>query len=76
MLTESPRAHIWLDVPDTCRMEAQFITQSEFRLVFGDLRADGHTLVFDRDALKRLRTLVNEVLETVAPGDPELVSVA
>jgi hypothetical protein len=54
-------------------MEAQFITQSEFRLVFGDLRADGHTIVFDRDALKRLRTLVNEVLET---GDPELVSVA
>lgn len=79
-MAESPSAHVWLDVPATCRFEGELITHDELYLVFGDRRVDGHTLVFDRSALARFRDLATDLLNTAMPDDPKaectLVSVA
>lgn len=80
MITESPQAHLWLNIPATCRIEGQLITGDELRFVFGDPRADGHTLEFDRGALERFHALAGDLLGAVIPDDPrsdypELVSV-
>lgn len=78
---ESPRAHLWLNVPDACRIQAELVADDELMLVFGDRRVDGHTLVFERGALERLQVLVGQLLLTDLPADPSkdaptLVSVA
>jgi len=80
MITESPQAHLWLIVPARCRIEGQLITGDELRFVFGDPRADGHTIEFDRGALERFHALAGDLLGAVIPDDPradypELVSV-
>ena len=71
-LAESPQAHLWLNVPETCRIEAELIAEDELVLAFGDRRVDGHTLVFERGALERLHTLVGQLLLTDLPADPRL----
>lgn len=76
-MTNSPMAHVWLDIPSDCRMEGVVLSDDEIRLVFGDPLKDGHTFEFSRHALARLRSLAGDLLESdLGPAGTELVSVA
>jgi hypothetical protein len=68
MITESPRAHLWLDVPDNCRFESSVVAEDEVRMVIGHPLKDGHTLEMGRDALRRLHAITGDTLEAMNNG--------
>jgi hypothetical protein len=71
-MTTSPTANLWLTVPRGCRIEAEAITDDEFRFVFGDPRADGHTFEFERSSLIGLIDIA-EAVKKQEPGAPALI---
>jgi len=72
MIANAPLAHMWLTVPAGCRIEGELITEDELRFVFGDPRADGHTIEFDRKALERFRALIGDLLNASTSDDPHV----
>lgn len=67
MISTTPRAHLWLDVPAQCPIESEIIAHDEYRFVLGDPRADGHTLGFERASLERFHAAAGELLSRAEP---------
>ncbi len=67
MITTTPRAHLWLDVPAQCPMQSEMIAHDEYRFVLGDPRADGHTIGFERASLERFHAMAGDLLARVEP---------
>jgi hypothetical protein len=67
MITTTPRAHLWLDVPAQRPMQSEMIAHDEYRFVLGDPRADGHTIGFERASLERFHTMAGDLLARVEP---------
>lgn len=67
MVSKTPRAHLWLDVPAQCPIESEIVAHDEYRFVLGDPRDDGHTLGFERAALERFHTAAGELLARAEP---------
>lgn len=68
MIAESPRAHLWLDVPADCRFESSVVSENEIRMVIGHPATDGHTLELEWEALRRLHTVTGDTLEAMDNG--------
>jgi hypothetical protein len=71
-MTTSPTANLWLTVPQGCRIEAEVVADDEYRFVFGDPRADGHTFQLARDSLIGLIEIA-EAVKRQEPGAPALI---
>jgi hypothetical protein len=79
-MSHQPHASIWLDVPEDCRMQAEFTGDRDIHLTFGEY-GNQQNLLFERDALERFVSLANELLAVPLPEDykaplPVLVSPA
>ena len=68
MITGSPRANMWLDVPADCRFESSVLSEDEIRMVIGHPGKDGHTLEIRREALRRLHAVAGDTLEALDNG--------
>ena len=69
MTANKPEAAVWLDIPEDCRMSAEFTGDHDLHIVFGD-RNDGVEMLFERPALERFVALATELLALPIPDDP------
>lgn len=67
-MNNPPQVSVWLDVPDDCRMQAEFTGDRDINVMFGE-PSDGVNVLFEREALARFVKLASELLAVPLPDD-------
>lgn len=67
-MSNPPQVSVWLDVPDGCRMRAEFTGDRDIQITFGN-PSDGANMLFEREALERFVNLASELLAVPLPED-------
>ncbi|MGQ0841879.1 hypothetical protein [Actinokineospora sp.] len=69
IINEAPQVSVWLDVPETCRMRAEFTGDMDVQVMLGN-PPDGVVVLFERLALERFVRLASTLLAIPMPDDP------